>query len=99
MPWQTLMSGGLALLPKHLGLQKLHLKQATEYAKDRVQFGKPIAANKGLDLNLRIWRRSVEAAKLLVYRAAYLRVQRIAVRKRSINGEIICFKNSSRSDN
>src|SRR5690606_22938553 len=41
-------------------------------AKERVQFGKPIAANQGIGFKLADMATSVEAARLLVYQAADL---------------------------
>ena len=46
--------------------------RATNYAKERVQFGKPIAVNQGVGFKLANMATAVEASRLLVYRAAQL---------------------------
>ena len=68
------MSVGSGLPPKHLELLK-RLEAAVEYAKERSQFGKPIAAQQGIGFKLADMATAVEAARLLVYRAAYLRAK------------------------
>ena len=93
------MSVESELLHKRLELQKQHSKQQSDYAKERVQFGKPIAAQQGVGFKLADMATAVEAAKLLVYRAADLTCTRITMWKRSIDGKTICFENSSGSIN
>ncbi|HAQ07626.1 MAG TPA: acyl-CoA dehydrogenase, partial [Bacillus bacterium] len=49
------------------------LEASVDYAKERIQFGKPIAAQQGVGFKLADMATSVEAAKLLIYQAAQLR--------------------------
>ena len=65
--------GRIGIATQALGIAEAALSAATTYAKDRQQFGKPIAAQQGIGFKLADMATSVEAAKLLVYRAAYLR--------------------------
>ncbi|MCM3116197.1 acyl-CoA dehydrogenase [Neobacillus sp. MER 74] len=65
--------GRIGIATQALGIAEAALSAATTYAKDRRQFGKPIAAQQGIGFKLADMATSVEAAKLLVYRAAYLR--------------------------
>ena len=65
--------GRIGIAAQALGIAEAALSAATAYAKDRVQFGKPIAAQQGIGFKLADMATSVEAAKLLVYRAADLR--------------------------
>ncbi|MFL6555805.1 MAG: acyl-CoA dehydrogenase [Bacillus sp. (in: firmicutes)] len=67
--------GRIGIATQALGIAEAALSAATAYAKDRQQFGKPIAAQQGIGFKLADMATSVEAAKLLVYRAAYLRTQ------------------------
>jgi acyl-CoA dehydrogenase len=67
--------GRIGIATQALGIAEAALSAATEYAKDRQQFGKPIAQQQGIGFKLADMATSVEAAKLLVYRAAYLRSQ------------------------
>ncbi|OIK16078.1 acyl-CoA dehydrogenase [Bacillus sp. MUM 116] len=65
--------GRIGIATQALGIAEAALEAATDYAKQRQQFGKPIAALQGVAFKLADMATSVEAAKLLIYRAAYLR--------------------------
>lgn len=67
--------GRIGIAAQALGIAEAALAAATAYAKDRQQFGKPIAAQQGIGFKLADMATSVEAAKLLVYRAADLRAR------------------------
>ncbi|MEW8969854.1 MAG: acyl-CoA dehydrogenase [Mesobacillus sp.] len=69
----NLDSGRIGIAAQALGIAEAALEAATAYAKERVQFGKPIAAQQGVGFKLADMATSVEAAKLLIYRAAQLR--------------------------
>jgi acyl-CoA dehydrogenase len=70
---RNLDSGRIGIAAQALGIAEAALDAATSYAKERVQFGKPIAAQQGVGFKLADMATSVEAAKLLIYRAAQLR--------------------------
>ncbi|WLR50747.1 acyl-CoA dehydrogenase [Bacillus tianshenii] len=65
--------GRIGIASQALGIAEAALEHATDYAKERVQFGKPIAAQQGLGFKLADMATAVEGAKLLVYRAANLK--------------------------
>lgn len=65
--------GRIGIAAQSLGIAEAALEAATKYAGERVQFGKPIIANQGIGFKLADMATAVEAAKLLVYRAANLR--------------------------
>lgn len=65
--------GRIGIAAQSLGIAEVALEVAVAYAKERVQFGKPIAAQQGVGFKLADMATAVEAAKLLVYRAANLR--------------------------
>ena len=67
---QTLDGGRVGLAGQALGIAQGALEASIAYAKERKQFGKPIAANQGLQLMLADMALSVDAARLLTYRAA-----------------------------
>ncbi len=69
----NLDSGRIGIAAQALGISEAALEAATSYAKERVQFGKPIAAQQGVGFKLADMATSVEAARLLIYRAAQLR--------------------------
>ncbi|MER2189958.1 MAG: acyl-CoA dehydrogenase [Solibacillus sp.] len=67
--------GRIGIAAQSLGIAEAALEAATAYAKERVQFGKPIAQQQGIGFKLADMATNTEAAKLLVYRAASLRTQ------------------------
>lgn len=69
----NLDAGRIGIAAQALGIAEAALSAATEYAKQRHQFGKPIAAQQGIAFKLADMATNVEAARLLVYRAADLR--------------------------
>lgn len=65
--------GRIGIAAQALGIAEAALEAAVRYAKDRKQFDKPIALQQGIGFKLADMATAVEAAKLLVYRAAYLK--------------------------
>ncbi|OLS41235.1 acyl-CoA dehydrogenase [Bacillus sp. MRMR6] len=65
--------GRIGIAAQALGIAEAALDAATGYAKERQQFGKPIAVQQGIGFKLADMATNVEAAKLLLYRAADLR--------------------------
>jgi butyryl-CoA dehydrogenase len=69
----TLDDGRIAIAALALGLARACLEHATEYARTRVAFGRVIGANQGVAFPLADLAVAVESARLLVYRAAWLK--------------------------
>lgn len=67
--------GRIGIAAQALGIGEAALEAAAGYAKERVQFGKPIAANQGVGFKIADMATASEAARLLVYRAAQLRAE------------------------
>lgn len=67
--------GRIGIAAQALGIAEAALEASIAYANDRHQFNKPIAAQQGIAFKLADMATSVEAAKLLIYRAAHLRSQ------------------------
>jgi len=65
--------GRIGIAAQALGIAGVALEAATTYAKERQQFGKPIAMQQGVGFKLADMATAVEASKLLIYRAANLR--------------------------
>jgi short-chain 2-methylacyl-CoA dehydrogenase len=70
---ETLNEGRIAIGAQMTGLAQGALDHAIAYAKQRRQFGKPIADFQGVQFELAQMATDVEAARLLVYNAARLR--------------------------
>ncbi|WP_047983813.1 acyl-CoA dehydrogenase [Ornithinibacillus californiensis] len=66
----NLNKGRVGIAAQALGIAEAALEHAANYAKEREQFGKPIAHNQGVSFKLADMATEIEAAKLLVYRAA-----------------------------
>jgi acyl-CoA dehydrogenase len=67
--------GRIGIAAQALGIAEAALEAAVNYAKERQQFGKPIAAQQGIGFKLADMATNVEASRLLLYRAADLRAQ------------------------
>src|SRR5207302_1576630 len=70
---ETLNEGRIAIGAQMAGLAQGALDHSIAYAKERRQFGKPIADFQGVQFELAQMATEVEAARLLVYNAARLR--------------------------
>jgi len=68
----TLDGGRNGIAAQALGIAQGALDAAVDYAKEREQFGKPIAANQGISFKLADMATEVEASRLLTYQAAWL---------------------------
>ncbi len=68
----TLDGGRNGIAAQAVGIAQGALDAAVNYAKDRVQFGRPIADQQGIGFKLADMATSVEAARLLTYQAAWL---------------------------
>ena len=68
----NLEGGRIGIAAQSLGLGQAALDEAVKYAKERHQFGKPLTAFQGISFKLAEMKMDVDAARLLVYRAAYL---------------------------
>jgi len=68
----TALDGGrIGIAAQAVGIAQGALDAAIKYAKQRVQFGKPIATQQGISFMLANMATKIEAARLMAYRAAY----------------------------
>lgn len=68
----TLDGGRNGIAAQAVGISQGALDAAVTYAKQREQFGKPIAAQQGISFKLADMATNIEAARLLTYQAAWL---------------------------
>ncbi|MGM9925859.1 MAG: acyl-CoA dehydrogenase [Bacillus sp. (in: firmicutes)] len=73
----NLDAGRIGIGAQALGIAEGALRHAVLYSKERKQFGKPIAAQQGVGFKLAEMATNIEAARLLVYRAAHLRAENL----------------------
>lgn len=76
--------GRIGIAAQALGIAEAAVDHATSYAKERVQFGKPIAHQQGLSFKLADMATQAEAARMLVYNVAAL-----------VERDIFCGKEAS----
>lgn len=71
----TLDGGRIGVAAQALGIAQAALDHAIKYSKERVQFGQPICKNQAIAFMMADMATKIDAARLLVYRAAYLKDQ------------------------
>ncbi|MGM7682059.1 acyl-CoA dehydrogenase [Cytobacillus sp. Hm23] len=84
--------GRIGIAAQSLGIAEAALEHAIAYAKERQQFGKPIAAQQGVGFKLANMATNVEAAKLLVYQAAFLRENQLPCSKEASIAKLFASK-------
>lgn len=89
--------GRIGIAAQSLGIAEAALEFATNYAKERKQFGKPIGANQGLGFKLADMATAVEAAKLLTYRAADLKTNNLSCRKEASMAKLFASETAMKS--
>lgn len=70
---KTLDAGRIGVGSQALGIAQGAMEQAIDYAKERIQFGKPISSNQGIQWMLADMALKVEASRLLLHNAAKLK--------------------------
>jgi alkylation response protein AidB-like acyl-CoA dehydrogenase len=71
----TLDGGRIGIAAQAVGIARAALEASLDYSKQRVQFGKPIAANQAIQFMLADMATEIDAARLLVLNAALLKDQ------------------------
>lgn len=77
----NLNAGRIGIAAQAVGIAEGALTAAKNYANERYQFGKPILSQQGIAFKLADMETSVESAKLLMYRAAFLYDQKLPCKK------------------
>jgi len=73
MAMATLDGGRVGVAAQALGIAQAALDEAVKFAKERVQFGKPIATKQAIQWMLADMATQIQAARLLTYQAAALK--------------------------
>jgi len=77
----TLDGGRIAIAGMALGLAQGAFEKAVTYSKERVQFGQPIANFQAIQWMIAEMTTEIDAARLLTYRAAWLKDQAVSTSK------------------
>lgn len=72
---QTLDGGRIGIAAQSVGIAQGAMEKALDYAKTRVQFGKPIIKQQAIAFKLADMALEIDAARLLTYRAAWSKSQ------------------------
>lgn len=70
---KTLAGGRIGIAAQALGIAGGAYELSSAYAKERAAFGKPIIQHQGVSFKLATMATEIEAAKMLVYRSAWLK--------------------------
>lgn len=85
----TLDGGRNGIAAQAVGIAQGALDASIEYAKEREQFGKPIAANQGISFKIADMATSIEASRLLTYQAAWLESEGLPYGKESAMSKLM----------
>jgi butyryl-CoA dehydrogenase/short/branched chain acyl-CoA dehydrogenase len=93
---ETLNEGRIGIGAQMLGLARGALEHAISYAKERKQFGKPIAKFQAIQFQLARLATDVEAARLMTYNAARLKDARQPFLKEAAMAKYFCSQVAER---
>jgi hypothetical protein len=93
---QVLDGGRISIAALALGIAQGAYESAVRYAKEREQFGRPIAEFQAIQFKLADMATQIEAARLLMYRAAWLKDQNRKVTKESSMAKLYASEMSVR---
>jgi len=93
---ETLNEGRIGIGAQMLGLARGALEHAISYAKERKQFGKPIAKFQAIQFQLARLATDVEAARLMTYNAARLKDARQPFMKEAAMAKYFCSQVAER---
>jgi butyryl-CoA dehydrogenase len=85
----TLDGGRNGIAAQAVGIAQGALDASVDYAKEREQFGKPIAANQGISFKIANMATSIEASRLLTYQAAWLESEGLPYGKESAMSKLM----------
>lgn len=85
----TLDGGRNGIAAQAVGIAQGALDAALQYAKERIQFGKPIISNQGISFKLADMATQIEAARLLTYQAAWLESNGLPYGKQSAMAKLL----------
>lgn len=93
---QTLDGGRIGIAAQALGIAQGAFEAAINYSKERVQFGKPISAQQAIQWMIADMAVEIDAARLLVYRAAWNKDNGLPYSKEAAMAKVFAAEASSR---
>lgn len=85
----TLDGGRNGIAAQAVGIAQGALDAAIDYARERIQFGKPISAQQGIGFKLADMATAIEASRLLTYKAAWLESNSLPYGKESAMAKLM----------
>lgn len=95
----TLDGGRIGIASQAVGIAQGSLDAAVAFAKDRVQFGKPIAELQAIQFMIADMATEIEAARLLIWRAAALKIAGKKYSKESAMAKLFAAEVAERASN
>jgi len=95
---ETLNGGRIGIAAQALGIASGAYELALAYSKERKTFGKPISQHQAIQFKLADMATQIEAARLLVYKSAWLKDQGKEYAQASAMAKIICLRSSHERD-
>lgn len=96
---KTLDSGRISIGALAIGIAQASLERSIQYAKERVQFGKPIAKLQAIQFKLADMATEIEMARTLVHKAAWLKDQGKPFGKEAAMAKLFASETATRSAN
>jgi butyryl-CoA dehydrogenase len=93
----TLDGGRIGIAAQAVGIARAALEASLDYSKQRVQFGKPIAANQAIQFMLADMATEIDAARLLTLNASLLKDQGVRYTKESAMAKLYASEVAMRS--
>ncbi|OQY24230.1 MAG: acyl-CoA dehydrogenase [Anaerolineaceae bacterium 4572_32.1] len=93
----TLDGGRISIGAMALGLAQAALDKAVPYAQERHQFGRPIGSFQAIQWMLADMATEIDAARLLIYRAAWMRDQGLKTAKESAMAKLFASEVAERA--
>ena len=94
---KILDGGRIGIGAMAVGIGRAALEESMEYAKKRVQFGKPIADFQAIQWMLADMATELDAARLLVYKAAYLKTRGLPYTKEASQAKLFASEAGMRA--
>jgi alkylation response protein AidB-like acyl-CoA dehydrogenase len=86
----TLDKARVSVACNSVGIAQAALEAAVEYAKERVQFGKPIAENQAVQFMLADMAMDIEAGRLMYMKAAWMETQDVPFSSQAAYAKTFC---------
>ena len=91
----ALDTGRIGIAAQALGIAQAALEEAVQYANQRQQFGVPLARHQAIQMMIADMATQVDAARMMVYRAAWLKDQKQPVTRAAAQAKLFAAETST----